>query len=85
MQQQEIAAIVEQSVESTLLKLGIDISTPEKVLQFQEDMRYLREWRASMATIRRTSITAAIGTLVTGILAVLALGVRHMLMRGGGG
>jgi hypothetical protein len=84
-QRELIEDVVEKTIEQTFLKFGIDLSTPEKVVQLQDDLRYVREWRTSMTMVRRAGLTAAIGTLVTGAIAALWLGVRHMLNGGGGG
>lgn len=75
--------LIETVVEETLLKLGIDVSTPERVVQFQEDIRYVREWRTSMAEVRRAGLIAAVGTIVTGFIALLIMGVQHWFTRGG--
>lgn len=77
-----IEEIVERTVEKTLAKFGVDVSTPEKVVHLQDDLRYLRDWRYSMRTVRNAGLTAAIGTLVTGAIAAVVLGISQA-MRGG--
>lgn len=84
LKREEIEEVVEQTIERTFLRFGIDLSTPEKVVQFQDDLRYVREWRTSMAAVRRAGLTAAIGTLVTGAIAALLIGLRGMMGGGSG-
>jgi hypothetical protein len=85
LKREEIEEVVEQTIERTFLRFGIDLSTPDKVVQFQDDLRYVREWRTSMAAVRRAGLTAAIGTIVTGAIAAFVLGIRHMMNGGGSG
>lgn len=80
-----IEEIVEKTIVQTFAKFGIDISTPEKVIQFQDDLRYVREWRTSMTEVRRAGLMAAAGTIVTGVIAVIVLGLRQWFFRGNGG
>jgi len=81
-QRELIENIVDRTIEQTFLKFGIDLSTPEKIVAFQDDLRYVREWRTSMSQVRRAGLTAAIGTLVTGFIAAVLLGIREIINRG---
>lgn len=75
--------IVEQVVEQTLLKLGIDVSSPERINEFQENQRAIGEWRASVQLVQRAGLMAAVGTIVTGMIAALMIGITNMIQRGG--
>ena len=50
---EEIDAIAttaaERAVKSTLLSLGINVETPEAVVEAQLDFQHLRAWRAKAA------------------------------------
>jgi hypothetical protein len=59
---------VSETVDATLLKLGIDATDP---LEFQADMQHLRAWRQSVNTVKRQSLMTAIGILTTGILGLI--------------
>lgn len=75
MNEQEIRKIVAEAVAETLTRLGIEASEP---LEVQKDMQHLREWRESIATVKRQSLITAIGILVAG-----ALGIVWMAVKGG--
>ena len=75
MNEQEIRKIVAEAVAETLTRLGIEASEP---LEVQKDMQHLREWRESIATVKRQSLITAIGILVAG-----ALGLVWMAVKGG--
>lgn len=64
----ELKKIVSETVDATLLKLGIDATDP---LEFQADMQHLRAWRQSVNTVKRQSLMTAIGVLTTGILGLI--------------
>lgn len=64
----ELKKIVSETVDATLLKLGIDATDP---LEFQADMQHLRAWRQSVNTVKRQSLMTAIGILTTGILGLI--------------
>lgn len=64
----EIKKIVSETVNETLLKLGIDASDP---IELQADMQHLRAWRESVKTVKRQSLMTAIGIITTGILGLI--------------
>lgn len=68
MNEADIKRIVSETVDATLLKLGIDATDP---LEFQADMQHLRAWRQSVNTVKRQSLMTAIGVLTTGILGLI--------------
>jgi hypothetical protein len=72
----EIRRIVDATVTDTLLKLGIDASDP---IELQADFQHLRQWRESIATVKRQSLLTAIGIVTAGVL-----GLVWMAIRGGG-
>jgi len=76
-----IEEIVEAAVKATLLSLNIDTSTPEKVIEFRNTMTDVSEWRRSMRTIKQAGLTAAIGTVATGMLAALWIGFQGLTRR----
>lgn len=78
-----IEEIVEKTVRRVLLDLNIDVSTPEKVLQFRRSMTELGEWQTSMRHIKQAGLLAAVGVIVSGVLAALWLGFQNLMNRGG--
>lgn len=64
----ELKKIVAETVAETMLKLGIDVSDP---IELQKDMQHLREWRESIATVKRQGIITAVGLLVAGFLGLI--------------
>lgn len=73
MTETELKKIVAEAVAETLLKLGIDASDP---IELQKDMQHLREWRESVATVKRQSLITAIGILTVGILGLIWAALR---------
>lgn len=65
------------AVRETLLAMGVDVSNPEAVQEMQKDMAHVRLWRQSVDTVRRQSLIAAVGILVSG-----AAGGLWMVLRG---
>lgn len=59
-----------EAVRQTLLTLGIDTQDP---IEVQADMRHLREWRKSVATVKKQSLMTAIAILTSGIIGVIWL------------
>lgn len=62
------SAAAEEAVKQMFMQLGIDHSNP---IEMQADMRYLRDWRTSTATVRRQGLMVAIGIIVTGVLGLI--------------
>jgi hypothetical protein len=73
MTENEIRRIVAETVDQTLTRLGVDTENP---IEFQKDLSHLREWRQSVATIKRQSLITAVGVLIAGVLGLIWLGLR---------
>ncbi len=69
----EIKRVVAQTVAETLLKLGIDAEDP---LEFQADMQHLRQWRQSVATVKRQGLMTAVGILTAGVLGLIWVAIK---------
>lgn len=69
----DVKKIVAETVSETLLKLGIDASDP---IELQKDMQHLRQWRESIATVRRQSIITAVGVITLGVLGLVWTAVK---------
>ncbi len=65
-----------EAVRETLIALGIDAADPREV---QADMQHLRDWRLSVAAVKRQGIVSAVGLLTVGML-----GLVWMALKGGG-
>jgi hypothetical protein len=73
MTENEIKRIVEETVEATLLRLGVDLDDP---IEVQRDMSFLRDWRTSTAAVKRHGIFVAVGTIVLALLGLVWLAIR---------
>lgn len=80
-----IEEIVDAAVKKTLLELNIDTSTPQKIIEFRDTMSDVADWRRSMRQVKQAGLTAAIGTIVTGVLAALWWGATSLIRGHGGG
>ncbi len=72
----EISRIVEEAVEKTLERLGIDTEDP---IAMQRDFSHVRAWRESTEAIKRNSFKAVVTILITGIAGALWLGIKDSL------
>ena len=83
MDNHEIHEIAKQAAHETLvqffLSLGIDVSDPKSLIEFQKDLSQMRGWRESTETIKRKGIATAVTVVVTGLL-----GWAWMAFSGGG-
>lgn len=70
----EVKKIVAQTVEETLLRMGMDAANP---MEAQKDFQHLRNWRQSTDAIKRQSMLAAIGVVTAGILALIWNVIRN--------
>lgn len=61
-----------EAVRQTLLTLGIDTEEP---IEVQADMRHLREWRKSVATVKKQGLVTAIAIITSGVLGLVWLAV----------
>jgi len=73
MTEAEIRRIVSETVDQTLTRLGVDTADP---LEFQKDMQHLRQWRESIATVKRQSLVTAIGIITAGVLGLIWLALK---------
>lgn len=69
--------LIAESVRQTLIQLGVESENP---LEMQKDFQHLRNWRRSGEEIKRKGLLVAVGTFVSGLAALIWLGIR-----GGGG
>ena len=65
--------VISEAVKETLLHLGLDIDNPAEL---RKDFNHLRDWRESSESIKRHAISTIVGTLVTGGLALLFVGLK---------
>lgn len=63
--------IAEKTVHEMLTKLGIDASSPDKLLQLQKDFAFLRSLREMYADTARHGIRAMFAAILIGIGAIL--------------
>ena len=77
MSKPELEALIRKSVKDgvkdAFLMLGMDVSTPEGVLEAQRDMQHLRGWRRAKETVTKQGLIVACTTIFSGIVAALYL------------
>lgn len=76
MTEYELKKIIENTVNTTLIQLGIDHDDP---LEMQRDFMHLREWRQSMERMKNKSMATAIGIVIAGFCAALWMGFKHLI------
>lgn len=67
----QIKAIVKEAVQQTFLNLGLDVSDPEGIIDFQRDMHYVRSARTRKESLE----TRAWGHVLTIVLSGIAAAV----------
>jgi hypothetical protein len=58
------------------LTLGVDLSDPKAVIAFQDDLRFLSQWRDSTQAVKRKALLTAVGVVVSGVVGYLLLAFR---------
>ena len=72
MTEHEVKKIVAEAVTETLLTLGIDANDP---IELQRDLQHLRDWRLSVAAIKRQGLLTAVGVITVGILGLIWMAI----------
>jgi hypothetical protein len=85
MSREEIKEIADSAarlaVSRMLLVLGVDASDPKSMIELQADLAYTRKWRKSVEKMSTITMGAAITTIVTGIAALIWIGLKISLGR----
>lgn len=63
----------EKAVSNFLLRIGVEADDP---IEMQKDFAHLRKWRKSNEAITLKVLLVAIGTVVSGTLAAVWMGLR---------
>ncbi len=66
-------------VRATLTELGLDVTSPERVIQAQHDFAYLRHQRNLSEKIGIGVRLMVLTSIISSGLAVIWLGIRHAL------
>jgi hypothetical protein len=77
MNRAEMEQIAEEAAKKALtqmfLMVGVDVSDPESIIEFQTDLKHVRAWRKSTQTVRDHALKTAIGVVVSGFLGWIGL------------
>lgn len=76
---EELRELMQETVCETLTHLGIDTRNP---IEFQADMRALREWRLLMKSARKSAILTLLGILITGLGTAVWVGLKTFIKKG---
>lgn len=80
---EEQRKIIQQTVKDTLLQLGVNVDTPEDVVEWQQDLHHLRRWRKAVNAVESKTVWVVISTLIAGVLAAAWLGVQSFIKGNG--
>lgn len=67
-------------VRATLTELGLDVTSPEQVIQAQHDFAYLRHQRNLSEKIGIGVRLMVLTSIISASLATIWLGIRHSLL-----
>jgi len=74
----ELKAVIEEAVDNSLTKMGIDTHDP---IEMQRDFQHLRDWRIAVKSAQSKGFLTIIGLLTAGIVAALWLGFKAMVQQ----
>lgn len=80
---QRLKDIISETVETTLERLGLDVSDADQRAELREDFAHLRKWRKTVHKVEGLSLGVAITTFTSGILAAMVMGWQRMTGNGG--
>jgi hypothetical protein len=69
----QIKAIVKEAVQQTFLNLGLDVSDPEGMVDFQRDMHYLRANRLRKENVETKALSHIVTMVLSGIAAAIIM------------
>lgn len=72
----EMRAVIAETVNETLTKIGIDHADP---VEMQKDMAHLRAWRNSVNEVKQKSMFTVLAILVAGLLGATWLGFKTII------
>ena len=72
----EITSLVRVGVKQAFTEIGIDGKSP---LEMQRDFAFIRSARKAVQSTFKTARATAVGVVVTGLLAVLWIGIRAVI------
>lgn len=72
MNEAEVKKIVAETVKQTLLTMGVDTDDP---IELQRDLQHLRDWRLSVAAIKRQGLLTAVGVIMVGVLGLIWMAI----------
>ena len=72
----DVRSAMRDVMDDALRRLGVDPGDP---IEMQRDMGFLREWRGTVAGVRKKGLMTAVGVLVAGALGALWLGLTALL------
>lgn len=73
---EEQRRLIRQTVEETLLSLGIEVDDPIKV---QRDFQHLREWRETTEALKSNGLMTLLGIVVVGLAGFLWIGFKNSM------
>lgn len=82
MTRDELRELIGEAVDETLVKLGIEA---EDHKEMQADMLFLRKLRKTHETVQGRALITLVGTLVTGTIGLVILGIVKWIQGLGGG
>jgi len=74
---QELRKLIADTVNATLMQLGIEHDDP---LEMQRDFQHLRDWRKSTERIKNRTVVTAVGVVVAAIMAALWVGFKEFII-----
>ena len=78
----EIDAVVERAVRSTLLQIGIVTTNDADMRETQKDFSYLRDLRTGSQAMKNKGVLAMLGIVITAISTLIWLGLNAVFNHG---
>lgn len=68
-----------ETVKELFTALGVDTTEAAGIIEFQKTIAFATEMRVARETIRKASLKAAVGLVVTGLITLVLLGFKDWL------
>lgn len=72
----QMEEIAKRAVKAAFRDIGI---SDEEAFEMRRDFEFLRQWRETCEAVRTKGFATSVGLTITGVVALIVLGIRHYL------
>lgn len=75
----ELDAVIEKTVTATLLKIGINVTDGESIVEFQSDMRHIRRARLTSEKVGERTLIVVLTSTLGAVITALVFGFQSII------